>query len=103
MVLEGTGEGCAPGKFVNIKIDGLFLRRPISVCNYEDGKLTLVCVCGKDVVAKGVKAPAVLMELSAIVGGGGGGRPDSATAGAKKPEKLGEALQALPAIIEKLI
>ncbi|MBQ2989468.1 MAG: alanine--tRNA ligase [Clostridia bacterium] len=73
------------------------------VSSLVDGKLTLVCVCGKDVVAKGVKAPAVLKALSAIVGGGGGGRPDSATAGAKKPEKLDEALQALPSMIEKLL
>jgi len=73
------------------------------VSSLVDGKLTLVCVCGKDVLSKGVKAPAVLKELSAFVGGGGGGRPDSATAGAKKPEKLDEALQALPSIIEKLI
>ena len=73
------------------------------VSSMVDGKLTLVCVCGKDVLAKGVKAPAVLKALSAIVGGGGGGRPDSATAGAKKPEKLDEALSALPSMIEKLI
>ena len=73
------------------------------VSSLVDGKLTLVCVCGKEVLAKGVKAPAVLKELSAIVGGGGGGRPDSATAGAKKPEKLDEALSALPSMIEKLI
>jgi alanyl-tRNA synthetase len=73
------------------------------VSSLVDGKLTLVCVCGKEVLSKGVKAPAVLKELSAIVGGGGGGRPDSATAGAKKPEKLDEALSALPSMIEKLI
>ena len=73
------------------------------VSSLVDGKLTLVCVCGKEVLAKGIKAPAVLKELSAIVGGGGGGRPDSATAGAKKPEKLDEALAALPSMIEKLI
>ncbi|MBR6745013.1 MAG: alanine--tRNA ligase, partial [Clostridia bacterium] len=73
------------------------------VSSLVDGKLTLVCVCGKDVVAKGVKAPAVLKALSAIVGGGGGGRPDSATAGAKKPEKLDEALSALPSMVEKMI
>ena len=72
------------------------------VSSLVDGKLTLVCVCGKDAVAKGIKAPAVLKELSAIVGGGGGGRPDSATAGAKKPEKLDEAMNALPSMIEKL-
>ena len=73
------------------------------VSSLVDSKLTLVCVCGKEVLAKGIKAPAVLKELSAIVGGGGGGRPDSATAGAKKPEKLDEALTALPSMIEKLI
>ncbi len=31
-----------PGQFVNIKIDGLFLRRPISVCDVEKGKLTII-------------------------------------------------------------
>ena len=54
MVLAGTSEGCAPGKFVNIKIEGMFLRRPISVCNYEDGKLTLVYKA----VGKGTEAMA---------------------------------------------
>lgn len=32
----------APGQFVNIKIDGLFLRRPISVCDAENGVITLI-------------------------------------------------------------
>ena len=32
----------APGQFVNIKIDGLYLRRPISVCDAEDDILTLI-------------------------------------------------------------
>ena len=32
----------APGQFVNIKLDGFYLRRPISVCDAEDGKLTLI-------------------------------------------------------------
>lgn len=31
-----------PGQFVNIKLDGLFLRRPISVCDYEEGRLTII-------------------------------------------------------------
>ncbi len=31
-----------PGQFVNIQIDGLYLRRPISVCDYTDGELTLI-------------------------------------------------------------
>lgn len=32
----------AAGQFVNIALDGLYLRRPISVCDLEDGLLTLV-------------------------------------------------------------
>ena len=31
-----------PGQFVNIKLDGLFLRRPISVCDKEDNTLTII-------------------------------------------------------------
>lgn len=31
-----------PGQFVNIKLDGFFLRRPISVCNTESGRMTLI-------------------------------------------------------------
>ena len=32
----------ASGQFVNIKLDGFYLRRPISVCDAEDGRLTLI-------------------------------------------------------------
>ncbi len=43
MILSGdTGAISAPGQFVNIKLDGMFLRRPISVCDCASGKLTLV-------------------------------------------------------------
>ncbi len=73
------------------------------ISSLVDGKLTLACVVGKDALAKGVKAPVVLKELSAFVGGGGGGRPDSATAGAKEPAKLPEAFAALPEIVKNLL
>lgn len=72
------------------------------LCSNSDGKLTLCCACGKNAVKKGVTAPAVLKKLSAIVGGGGGGKPDSATAGAKNPEKLAEALSALNNIVSEM-
>lgn len=43
MVLEGnTSAITASGQFVNIKIDGNFLRRPISVCDYSENSLTLI-------------------------------------------------------------
>lgn len=32
----------APGQFVNIKLDGYYLRRPISVCDWTDGELSLI-------------------------------------------------------------
>ena len=40
-----------PGQFVNIKLDGLFLRRPISVNDLGENTLTLIC----KVVGKGTK------------------------------------------------
>ena len=43
MTLAGdTSAITAPGQFVNIKLDGFYLRRPISVCDCENGVLTLV-------------------------------------------------------------
>ena len=43
MVLQGdTSAITAPGQFVNLKLDGLYLRRPISVCDMEGDKLTIV-------------------------------------------------------------
>ena len=53
MVLGGdTSAITAPGQFVNIQLDGLFLRRPISVCDYDDNALTIVY----KVVGKGTNA-----------------------------------------------
>ena len=43
MVLVGDTSGITNyGQFVNLKIDGVFLRRPISVCDFEKGKLLLI-------------------------------------------------------------
>ena len=42
MQLGGDTIGILPGQFVNIRIAGQFLRRPISVCNIEEGVLTII-------------------------------------------------------------
>lgn len=43
MVMEGdTSAISASGQFVNIKLDGQYLRRPISICDYDDGILTII-------------------------------------------------------------
>ncbi|MBQ8907828.1 MAG: dihydroorotate dehydrogenase electron transfer subunit [Clostridia bacterium] len=41
-LLGDTSAITAPGQFVNLKLDGSFLRRPISVCDRADGMLTIV-------------------------------------------------------------
>ncbi len=52
MVLEGdTSSLSRPGQFVNLKLDGLFLRRPISVCDYDEKTLTIIY----KIVGKGTK------------------------------------------------
>lgn len=43
MQLRGETSGITrPGQFVNIRLDGKFLRRPISVCDSTDGVLTII-------------------------------------------------------------
>ncbi len=43
MVLTGdTSAITGPGQFVNIALEGRFLRRPISVCDWADGRLTII-------------------------------------------------------------
>lgn len=43
MILEGdTSDITAPGQFVNIALDGKFLRRPISICDYDQKTITIV-------------------------------------------------------------
>ena len=43
MVLCGdTGDIKRPGQFINIKLDGFYLRRPISVCDYDIGTVTII-------------------------------------------------------------
>ena len=59
------------GQFVNIKLDGFYLRRPISVCDCEDGVLTLIY----KVVGKGTEKMsemAIGTELNILTGLGNG-------------------------------
>lgn len=43
MILEGDTQGITtPGQFINIKLEGKFLRRPISVCDYDNETITII-------------------------------------------------------------
>ena len=71
MTLSGdTSDITAPGQFVNIKLDGLYLRRPISVCNCEGDELTLIY----KVVGKGTEQMRNMKEgsLDILTGLGNG-------------------------------
>ncbi len=71
MRLKGDTEEITAGQFVNIKLDGLFLRRPISVCDSEDGMLTLIYkVVGRGTeMMKEMKAGASLDLLTCLGNG----------------------------------
>ncbi len=64
-------------------------------------KAFLLVMVTKD-LTKRIKAGDIVKRTAAIVGGGGGGRPDMAQAGGSQPEKLEEALAAVPGIVEEL-
>lgn len=71
MRLEGdVSEIKGPGQFVNVKLDGLFLRRPISVCDVEGDCLTIIY----KVVGKGTEKMAQMEEgtLDILTGLGNG-------------------------------
>ena len=70
MILSGDTSGITAGQFVNILIDGLYLRRPISVCDVNENELTLVY----KVVGKGTEklSQMKLGELDILTGLGNG-------------------------------
>lgn len=68
----------------------------------NEGKLNLICSVGKNAQQKGVNAGTLVKTAAQICGGGGGGRPDSAMAGGRFPEKLPQAFQAVLELLEKL-
>lgn len=81
LVLFGdTAKITAPGQFVNIQIPGFYLRRPISVCDYDSTTLTLIY----KTVGDGTEALSRMQpdgELDLLVGLGNG--YDTAPAGSK--------------------
>ena len=82
MTLEGDCSAItAPGQFVNIALDGLFLRRPISVCDVEDNRLTVIYkVVGKGTEQLSEYAAGTKLDLLTGLGNGydiscGGNKP----------------------------
>lgn len=72
MILEGdTTYIVRPGQFINIELDGLYLRRPISVCDYDNKTITVIY----KVVGKGTRKMSTLQDeeiLDILTGLGNG-------------------------------
>ena len=72
MVLSGaTSAITAPGQFVNIQLTGKFLRRPISVCDYDDTTLTIIYkVVGKGTEQMSAMAAGETLDILTGLGNG---------------------------------
>jgi len=67
----------------------------------HDGKCVISVQMSDDQVKAGRHAGKLVKELAKITGGGGGGKAQSAQAGGTQPEKLDEALAAVPALLKR--
>ena len=74
----------------------------IVLASKDGGKVNLVAMATKDAVDKGAHAGKVLSEVAKIMGGGGGGKPESAQAGGKIPEKAEEGISKVVEIFKSI-
>ena len=72
MILAGdTSHTTDCGQFVNIQLDGMFLRRPISVCDYDENTLTIIYkVVGKGTEAMSAMKAGTRLDLLTGLGNG---------------------------------
>ncbi len=93
-IITGTRQGVDAAA---LRVMGDFLRDkdPAVVgvlASIQGEKVTFLAVCGKDAVARGIKAGDLVKAVSAICGGKGGGKPDSAMGGGTELLKVDDAL-----------
>ncbi len=67
-----------------------------------EGKAALIALVSKDLTGR-IKAGELVNRVAQVVGGKGGGRPDMAQAGGPMADKIGDAIGAVPGIVETLL
>ena len=67
----------------------------------DGSKTTLAVGVGKNALARGLKAGALVKQIAAIAGGNGGGKPDFAMAGIRDASKIDDALNAVEGIVKE--
>ena len=108
-VAEVDGVRVVSGRTSAHNADGMremgdFIRDKLSSCVVTLGALSggspiLVTMVTPDLVARGLNAGNIARDAAKLMGGGGGGRPEMAQAGGRQPEKLDEALAAVPNLV----
>jgi alanyl-tRNA synthetase len=68
-----------------------------------DGKALLVAACSKNLIARGVTAPALLEQAARMIGGGSGGKPGLGMAGGGKADQVEAAIGSIPSRLEELL
>jgi alanyl-tRNA synthetase len=69
----------------------------------SNGKPLLVAMVTDDLVQRGLHAGNLVRAVAQMVGGGGGGRPNMAQAGGRDPERLPDALAAVPNLVKEAL
>ena len=73
------------------------------IASINGEKVSFLAVCGKEAVARGIKAGDLVRSVSAVCGGKGGGKPDSAMGGGTELLKVDDALAAVDDFVSEKI
>ena len=83
------------GDYLKQKLDSVV----IALGAVVDGSPMIVTMVTPDLVDRGLHAGNIARDSAKLMGGGGGGRPESAQAGGRQPDRLGAALDAVPGLV----
>ena len=105
-IIVATIEG-ADKESMMTALDAIRSKRPdgaamLFTTDYEDGKVIIVAGVSKTMIGRGLKAGDWVREAAKICGGGGGGRPDTAQAGGRYPEKVSAAMETATAFANEV-
>ena len=71
LVLSGDTDGIKPGQFVNVLLENKYLRRPVSVCDADGKKLTLIYkVVGSGTAELSGYVPGKALDILTVLGNG---------------------------------
>jgi alanyl-tRNA synthetase len=85
------------GDFLKQKLDSV----AVALGTVIDGSPIIVTMLTPDLVSRGLHAGNIARDAAKIMGGGGGGRPETAQAGGRRPDRLGAALDSVANLVRE--